>query len=671
MIERMKRGAAMILAACMLAVMLPAQTVYAANAKLAFSDPSATVGGQVNVNMKVTSTSGENLSSVDVTITYDANALEFVSGTDAEGGSGKVRIHGDGGTPNTGSMTFSLKFNALAAGTTKIEVSNQEIYDSNSQLVTLDKQGSSTVTVGALATASKDATLKSLQISPGSLTPEFSPDVDSYAVTVGMDVDKIIVSAEANDENAINVIKGNDGLQMGENRVTCLVTAQDGETTKEYVIVVTKAEGGATADEGNTGVQVKLSAAARSITIMEPDENTKLPDGFVETQVKIDGHTVKGWVWSSDKDRKYCVVYGMNEVGEKNFYRYDLDPNEKTIQRYFQDPAADTGVTPEKYETLAADYNNLLKDYNGRMIVIVVLAVVAVILLILFIWQIISKDKKGGPDHEPGSPRGAKRRKEAIEADPEPEDEYGEEDYGEEDGPVYEEENDVYDEEAITREEACDAADLEADGEETPALHYEPLRRQTRTREGAQRPQRRPGGSAEGSPARGELEERPARGGDGNRPARGADEGRPVRPVRSGAEERPASTAHAEERPVRGVAEERPVRGAAAERPVRGTVEERPSRNAPADRPVRATAAKEQPSRQPQADAVRRSRPEAADERPVRPAVRPAAGERPARSAAPSAAGDYPVRQPHPAAQARPAARPVDDDDDFDLVDIE
>ena len=31
--------------------------------------------------------------------------------------------------------------------------------------------------------------------------------------------------------NATNVVSGNENLQMGENRVTCQVTAQDGETT--------------------------------------------------------------------------------------------------------------------------------------------------------------------------------------------------------------------------------------------------------------------------------------------------------------------------------------------------------------------------------------------------------------------------------------------------------
>lgn len=418
--KQMKRMAVTLLAACMLAVFAPVHmlTAYAANARIAFSDPSATVGGQVSVNMKITSTSGENLSSADIMLSYDSSALEFVSGTDATGGSGAIRVHGDAGTPNTTALAFTLKFNALTAGTTKIEVSNQEIYDTNSQLVTVEKQGNSTVTVKALATASKDATLKSLQVSPGTLTPEFSPDVDTYAVTVGTDVNKIIVSAECNDANATKIIKNNEDLQMGENRVTCRVTAQDGETAKEYVIVVTKAEGGASnTGGGDNGVQIKMTSMAKNITILEPDSSVKLPEGFVETSINIDGNKVKGWIWKTDTNPQYCVVYGMNEAGEKNFYRYDMGTNEHTIQRYFQDPAADIGVSNEKYEALVTDYNSLVKDYDGRLIVIIILAVIAVILLILLLWQIVSKNKPSDPGSGPRGTSRAKRGGEPEDAD--------------------------------------------------------------------------------------------------------------------------------------------------------------------------------------------------------------------------------------------------------------
>ena len=195
-LKQIRQWAAAVAAICLINVFLPFYgiTAYAATARIAFSDPTASVGSEINVKMKITSS--DNLSTADIMLAYDANSLEFIEGTNAEGGNGAVRVHGDGGAGNTTTLAYDLKFKASAAGTSKITVTSQEIYDSSSKIVTVDKQGESQVTVSALASASKDATLKSLQVSPGSLTPEFSSDVDSYAVTVGTDVDKLIISAD-------------------------------------------------------------------------------------------------------------------------------------------------------------------------------------------------------------------------------------------------------------------------------------------------------------------------------------------------------------------------------------------------------------------------------------------------------------------------------------------
>lgn len=448
----MRHGAAILVMACMMAVMMPAQmlTAFAASAKITFSDPSATVGSQVKVNMKISSSS--NLANADIMLSYDANALEFVSGTNAEGGAGAVRVHGDAGTPNTGTLAFTLQFNALAAGSSKISVTSQEIYDSSSQLVTVDHEGSSTVTVSALQTASKDATLKSLKVSPGELSPAFSPDVDTYAVTVGTDVDKLIISADTTDDNANKVISGNEGLQMGENRVTCKVTAQDGETAKEYVIVVTKAEGGASAASADAGEQVKMEISRRTITILPPDESVKVPDGFKTSTINIDGHKVKGWVWGADQEPQYCVVYGMNEAGEKNFYRYDMKDSERTIQRYFEDPAASSMVTSDQYNTLAVQYDKVREDFNLFRILLAVTVAIAVVLLIILLVVVMNKKGKGGgrdgdTPEEPGGSRSRAAAKKRKQISSEGEDEYQEDEdqaYEDEDG--YGDEYDEYDE---------------------------------------------------------------------------------------------------------------------------------------------------------------------------------------------------------------------------------
>ena len=467
MIKRIKRMTAVLAAACMIAVAVPPQlmTAFAANARIAFSDPSASVGEKVKVNMKITSS--DPLANADVMLSYDANVLEFVDGTNATGGNGAVRVHGDAGTAGTGTLAFTLNFNAVSAGTSKIQVTSQEVYGSDSQLVTVDQQGNSTVTVSALQSASKDATLKSLKISPGSLEPAFSPEVDTYSVTVGTDVDKVIVSAECTDENATNVVSGNEGLQMGENRVVCRVTAQDGETAKEYVIVVTKAEGGASASETEVdpASQVKLKITERVVTVLPPDPNVKIPDGFKESTINIDGNKVQGWVWGSATDHQYCVLYGMNEAGEKGFYRYDMKDTERTIQRYFEDPAISGSVTKEVYEELAVTYDKIYEDYNLLKILLIAVILIAVVLLAALLILIFSK-KPGGNSREgrrsrrdlPRSGKSSGKEKEEAYREQEP-------DFRED--PENDEENDGS-EESLPEEKDWPEAEEENEPEEIP-----------------------------------------------------------------------------------------------------------------------------------------------------------------------------------------------------------
>lgn len=384
----------------MMAVFLPVQslTAYAANGRIAFSDKTASVGGEVTVNMKISSSGGESLNNATLTLSYDPSALEFLSGTGASGGAGTIRISIGGDTADAKELVSSLKFKALQAGATKITVNgdSQEVYDSDNKLVTIDQMGNSTITLEALANASREASLSDLKISPGTLTPEFSKDVLSYAASVDADVDKITVSAPAADKKASVVISGNEGLQSGENHVVCKVIAEDGKTVKEYSITVTRAaqDGSGTAAAGS----IKVQTPAMTVTIVPLDEGVKIPDGFTECTIKIDGQDAQGWVWATDTDYKYCIFYGMNEAGEKDFYRYDL--KEKTMQRYFRDPVSESDVSLDKYTTLATEHNSLLADYELRLYVIIGLAAVAVLLLIIVIILAVKLGRRKGDDDD-------------------------------------------------------------------------------------------------------------------------------------------------------------------------------------------------------------------------------------------------------------------------------
>lgn len=466
------------LTACALVLAAPVSglTSYAASARIAFSDPSATVGQEFNVTVKISSQDG-NLGASDVMLSYDPAYIEFVSGSNASGGAGSVRLVGTMDSSATTQFSYTLKFKAVQAGNTTISVGDYEIYDVDTQAVSVTKVGSSAVKVNAPATYSSEAALSSLKVSPGQLSPAFSPDVTSYSVNVGGDVTKLAVSANAKDSKAKVLVNGDSGLQTGANTVVCKVTAEDGQTTKTYTITVNKSEsaevpseampdetaGGETVqaqlgeqtvdvdgvhyqvassfdasilpegytqsacsyggaevmcgtgngltliylqsadgsgsffiyvpETGALSPYVTIDVTAKSLLVLPLDENVGIPEGFAQTTIQLNGsYKVQGWVWQSDAEQKYCVVYGMNENGEKGLYRFDIA--EKTFQRYFEDPAIQSRYDDAAVEALQNEYNSLCRDYNIRFIIIIVLIAVCLILFFIIINLLLQRRNK-------------------------------------------------------------------------------------------------------------------------------------------------------------------------------------------------------------------------------------------------------------------------------------
>lgn len=86
---------------------------------------------------------------------------------------------------------------------------------------------------------SENANLKKLELDKTELTPEFKATITEYTAIVGLDVEDIKVIAEPEDSEATVTVKGNKGLEEGENTITVTVEAEAGNT-KTYTINVTK-----------------------------------------------------------------------------------------------------------------------------------------------------------------------------------------------------------------------------------------------------------------------------------------------------------------------------------------------------------------------------------------------------------------------------------------------
>ena len=89
-------------------------------------------------------------------------------------------------------------------------------------------------------TTTKDATLSSLSLSEGMLSPAFDAGITEYAASVPYLTGSLTISATANDADADLSGAGAKTLSVGKNTFEVVATAKDGVTTKTYTVVVTR-----------------------------------------------------------------------------------------------------------------------------------------------------------------------------------------------------------------------------------------------------------------------------------------------------------------------------------------------------------------------------------------------------------------------------------------------
>ena len=207
-----------------------AVNAFAMGISISFSEVSANVGDEVTLVMTVSSTGGD-IDSSTIMLSYDESMLDFISGTNAQGDAGSIKI-----TSNTGSISnsqsFSLKFKAKSPGDATVVVSTWEVYDRDSKMATMESQGSGRIKIteapisqtsettteeSSVAVDKRDALLSTLKVSPGKLVPEFNSATKNYDMTVGGNILNVAVNAKARQAGAKVVITGNDNLVVGVN----------------------------------------------------------------------------------------------------------------------------------------------------------------------------------------------------------------------------------------------------------------------------------------------------------------------------------------------------------------------------------------------------------------------------------------------------------------------
>ena len=148
--------------------------------------------------------------------------------------------------------------------------------------VVLETPTEQTVTIPAQGPG--DASLRQLALGHATLEPSFASYTQTYTAAVGHDVTRTAVSATPNHPGATQVVRLDGvtkgslpmGLAVGENVISVVVTAEDGQTAMTYTVTVTRAAEAAEAPPPtaplpglsgiDTGVKATIHEGALTVT---------------------------------------------------------------------------------------------------------------------------------------------------------------------------------------------------------------------------------------------------------------------------------------------------------------------------------------------------------------------------------------------------------------------
>ena len=208
---------------------------------LTIADARATEGNAVEFTVTL-----DPVAATDVTVQYATSDGTATADSNHEDGA-------DYTAPVSGAeLTISAD---QTSGTISIATGNDTVFEANETFTVTLSNSSSNAVLGTQKTAtgtienndaaSTDAALTALTIAAAgsdvTLLPTFDAEDHNYRASVDNTVASVSVAAEANHRKAtVAIIEGTD-LAFGENTLTLRVTAEDGLTTQDYTVTVTRA----------------------------------------------------------------------------------------------------------------------------------------------------------------------------------------------------------------------------------------------------------------------------------------------------------------------------------------------------------------------------------------------------------------------------------------------
>lgn len=397
---------------CITVIGFRTKSVQAASASISFSSDleSVAAGEEIKVTIQVDTDSV--IGSIEGYIDYDSSILEYLTGaSEISGGNGTLKLLDTITEEEKASKKYKMNFRAKKKGNCIIEFSEQPtVYEMETEDAMSVSYEDISIPVTKAKILSNNTKLDALRISPGTLEPSFAKNIKEYKAYVSADTEDIIVSAIPSDLEATVSVSGNDHLVEGENLVTVIVTAPSGKK-KKYKIYVQRdiilsqepeeTQGENDEEQDNTTKKKKAATDkfniqekngkitiknGTSYTLVDLDDNSKIPSGYVKTRLYLYGVMVTAFTLEQDLENDFILMYARKKGEEPQFYQYDRE--EKTMQRF-------SGVTPMQSGgtkiVVGKDEKTLSVDeYNEKVQKLSIVVGISAALAVLFAFGLLN-----------------------------------------------------------------------------------------------------------------------------------------------------------------------------------------------------------------------------------------------------------------------------------------
>ena len=238
-------------------------------------------------------------------------------------------------TATQSGATITVNGNSVASGQTSNSI-NLSVGSNTVTITVTAPDGLTTltytITVTRASAVSNDASLSSLSISSGSLSPSFNSTTTSYTDSVVNAISSVTVTPVASQSSSVITVNGTPvtsgsasgpiSLSVGSNTITISVTAPDTTTTQTYTITVTRANPILSGDNSLSALTVSsgsLSPAFNS-SIYQYTDSVGYAIGSVtitatanqaNAQISIGGSTIS----SGSPSNPITLSVGQNTIG--------------------------------------------------------------------------------------------------------------------------------------------------------------------------------------------------------------------------------------------------------------------------------------------------------------------------------------------------------------------